>query len=246
LGIQPGTHQESYRKIHATLVLAMSADGKIADAGRSPARFGSPQDKAHLEHQITQADAVIFGAGTLRSYGTAMQVCSLENQELRVALGKPPQPIQIVVSRRGEFDPTLRFFSQSVPRWLVIPRPAIADTGDFSLFPQFDKLFDKVIVAEQSQEILWQQIFEKLVNLGIKKLAVLGGGELAAPLIAQNLIDEFWLTLCPVIFGGKVSPTPMDGLGLTSKQELELLETKVVGSEIFLHYRFLRSIIVNG
>ena len=221
----------------------MSADGKIADAIRSPARFGSPQDKAHLENQITQADAVIFGAGTLRSYGTAIQVNSLENQERRLALGKSPQPVQIVVSRRGEFDPTLRFFSQPVPRWLVLPRPTISPTGNFPLLDhldRFSKLFDKVIVAEQSQEIIWQQIFEKLVNLGIRKLAVLGGGELVAPLIAQNLIDEFWLTLCPVIFGGKISPTPIDGLGLTSKQELELLETRVVGSEIFLHYRFIR------
>ena len=52
---------------HTTVVLAMSADGKIADVKRSPARFGSAADKAHLEKQVAQVDAVLFGAGTLRA-----------------------------------------------------------------------------------------------------------------------------------------------------------------------------------
>jgi riboflavin biosynthesis pyrimidine reductase len=37
---------------HTTVILAMSADGKIADVRRSPARFGSKTDIAHLEEQI--------------------------------------------------------------------------------------------------------------------------------------------------------------------------------------------------
>ena len=31
------------------VILAMTADGKIADRKRSPARFGSAADKAHLD-----------------------------------------------------------------------------------------------------------------------------------------------------------------------------------------------------
>lgn len=37
---------------HTTVMLAMSADGKIADVRRSPARFGSKTDIAHPEEQI--------------------------------------------------------------------------------------------------------------------------------------------------------------------------------------------------
>jgi 5-amino-6-(5-phosphoribosylamino)uracil reductase len=218
--------------IQTTLVLAMSADGKIADAMRSPARFGSPQDKAHLENQVTLADAVMFGAGTLRAYGTTIKINSPENLQIRAALGKPPQPIQIVVSRRGEFDSQLKFFSQPVPRWLITTQELIT--------PPNQQLFEKIIVATKSPEIIWKQVFAELAALGIKKLAILGGGELVATLIGENLIDEFWLTICPVIFGGKTSPTPVDGLGLINKLELRLIETKVIDAEIFLHYRFLK------
>lgn len=38
--------------------------------GGSPARFGSSADKAHMEEQIALADAVLFGAGTIRAYST--------------------------------------------------------------------------------------------------------------------------------------------------------------------------------
>lgn len=218
--------------IQTTLVLAMSADGKIADARRSPARFGSPQDKAHLENQVALADAVMFGAGTLRAYGTTMRVISPENLQLRTTLGKPPQPIQMVVSRRGAFDPQLKFFSQPVPRWLIT-------TQEMGLAHQ-NNLFEKIIMLPDSPEIIWKQVFAELTTLGIKKLLVLGGGSLVATLVKENLIDEFWLTICPVILGGKTSPTPVDGLGLENKSELQLIETKVLGSEIFLHYRFLK------
>lgn len=219
-------------RIQTTLVLAMSADGKIADARRSPARFASPADKAHLEHQVALADAVLFGAGTLRAYGTTMKVNDPANLQLRVDMDKPPQPVQIVVSRRGEFDPHLKFFSQPVPRWLIT-------TQEMALANQ-PNLFEKVIILPQFPEIIWQEVFAELTTLGIKKLLVLGGGSLVASLVQENLIDEFWLTICPVILGGKTSPTPVDGLGLENKSELELIETQVLGSEIFLHYRFLK------
>ena len=64
--------------MRSTLVLAMTVDGKIADGGRSAAKFSSPQDFRHLELQVAQADAVLIGAGTLRIHGTTMRVLDPE------------------------------------------------------------------------------------------------------------------------------------------------------------------------
>lgn len=104
---------------HTTVILAMSADGKIADAMRSPTLFGSPNDKAHLETQVALADGVLFGATTLRASETAMRVRNLNLLQQRQRQGKPPQPAQIVCSRTAEIDPQLKFFRQEVPRWLL-------------------------------------------------------------------------------------------------------------------------------
>jgi 5-amino-6-(5-phosphoribosylamino)uracil reductase len=68
----------------STLVLAMTADGKIADVNRSAAKFSSPQDLRHLEEQVAQADAVLIGAGTLRIHGTTMRVLDPELIQSRI------------------------------------------------------------------------------------------------------------------------------------------------------------------
>jgi len=240
-------------QIHTTVVLAMSADGKIANSNRSPARFGSARDQAHLETQIARADGVLFGAGTLRAYGTTMQVKQPALLDRRATLGKPPQPVHIVASRRGDFDPNLRFFSQPVPRWLIT-------TTDPGLTSPFALPFEKIILAPQKDiqvdnhinspidsqtsvgSIDWLQAFAELATLGIKKLVVSGGGELVAALVALDLVDELWLTVCPVILGGREAPSPVAGLGLPEQRQLQLLTAEVVGAEVFLHYHFLPKI----
>ena len=218
-----------------TVVLAMTADGKIADKNRSPARFGTTADKIHLETQVSVADGVIFGAGTLRAYGTTLSITTPQLLQERAERSQQPQPIQIVVSATGNLDPQLRFFKQPVPRWLL--------TTDFGSKAWLNKTeFTKIIIAATSQqdrlEINWIKTLAQLHQLGLKKLAILGGGELVASLLSAHLIDELWLTVCPVIFGGSNAPTPVEGIGFTQSQsqKLQLLEIKQINSEDFLHY----------
>ena len=78
-----------------------------------------------------------------------------------------------------------------------------------------------------------------LIELGLKKLGILGGGQIVSSLLKQNLIDELRLTICPLILAGINSPTPADGEGFLSSvaPRLKLLEVKTVGQEVFLHYQ---------
>jgi 5-amino-6-(5-phosphoribosylamino)uracil reductase len=61
--------------------------------------------------------------------------------------------------------------------------------------------------------------------------------------MAADLIDEFWLTVCPLIVGGKAAPTPVDGEGFSAPQfrHLELLNVQTIEQEVFLHYRMQRT-----
>ena len=220
---------------YATVILAISADGKIADKVRSPARFGSANDKAHLEQQVAANDAVLFGNGTLQAYGTTMRVISPEFLKQRELAGKPPQPVQIVCSRSHQFDPNLRFFQQPVPRWLLTVKNV--DTVN-------DCKFDRTIHTKTTDgEIDWIDAFQQLANLGIQRLAILGGGKLVASVLAAGLIDELWLTVCPLILGGADAPTPVEGEGFLADvaPKLELLAVKQVGQEVFLHYKVDRA-----
>ena len=93
----------SHFMIHTTAILAMSADGKLTDYSNAPSSFVSKDDQNHLEIQIAQADAVLFGAGTLRAYGTSMTVRSPELIQARRDRTQPDQPLQIVCSQSADF-----------------------------------------------------------------------------------------------------------------------------------------------
>ncbi len=220
---------------HTTIVLAMSADGKIADVRRSPARFGSRADKAHLEKQMAASDAILFGAGTLRAYGTTLTVSNPQLLQQRTHQGKSAQPVHIVVTHSGNLIPEIHFFKQPVKRWLLT-------TTAGALFWQARAEFEQILIFEtQTGKIDLDTALQHLTTLGISRLAVLGGGSLTASMLELNLIDEFWLTVCPLILGGATAPTPVDGTGfLPLARQLQLLEVQTIEQEVFLHYRLQR------
>lgn len=214
----------------------MTADGKIADVKRSPAGFGSPNDKAHLEEQVALTDGILFGAGTLRSGGSAMRVIDPELLKQRESKGLPPQPVQIVCTRSGKIDPQIRFFRQPIPRWLLTTKAGAQSWEGPSGF-------DRILVCETSEgEIDWNEALQQMLDLGLNKLGILGGGELVASVLEADAIDELWLTVCPLIFGGATAPTPVQGAGLSADMalRLELMSVKTIEQEVFLHYRLQR------
>lgn len=218
-----------------TVVLAISLDGKIADRQRSPARFGSAADKHHLETQIAQMDAVLFGAGTLRAYGTTLRISNPELLQQRQAQNKPPQPVHIVCSASGNLDPQLAFFRQPIPRWLLTTAIGAQQWAE-------QDSFERLIVAEQLGAVDWIAAFQTLATLGCDRIAALGGGELIASLLTVDCIDEFWVTICPLILGGRTAPTLVEGAGFLEaiSPRLELIEAQTIDQEVFLHYRIKR------
>ncbi|MDZ8067302.1 MAG: RibD family protein [Nostoc sp. DedQUE08] len=237
---------------HTTVVLAMSADGKIADFKRSPARFGSRVDKAHLEKQIAASDAVLFGARTLEAYGTTLTVTDPTLVQLRAQGGKPQQPVHIVITNSAKLNPEIHFFKQPVRRWLLT-----TTAGEFSWKERLQTLhstlgikvqeyppeFEKILVFETpTREIDIIAALKYLATLHITRLAILGGGELVASLVELDLIDELWLTVCPLILGGNTAPTPVEGKGFLPDlaPKLQLIEVHTVEQDVFLHYRLQR------
>lgn len=221
---------------HTTVVLAMSADGKIADFRRSPARFGSGTDKSHLEQQIAAADAVLIGAGTLRAYGTTLTVSDAVLLQNRQQKGQSAQPIHIVITHTAQLNPEIRFFQQPIKRWLLT-----TTAGQHSWQGRTE--FEQILVFETpTNKVDTIAALKHLASLHITRLVVLGGGELVASMLESDLIDEFWLTVCPLILGGVAAPTPVDGQGFLSTlaPHLQLLEVKTVAQEVFLHYRLQR------
>lgn len=224
----------------------MSADGKIADASRAAARFPSATDKAHLEAQIAKADATLFGAGTLRAYGTTLPVTNAALIEARRSRQQPDQPIQIVCSAIGNLDPKWPFFQQPVPRWLITTLEGMQSWRE-GRRKDIKQPFEQVLITERPFN--WQIVMQDLLygksalssaanRPAVQNLVVMGGGELVASLLSEGLIDDLYLTVCPLLIGGKTAPTPVGGLGFTLPRtpQLTLKSCQVEADEVFLHY----------
>ena len=225
-----------------TAILAISIDGKISLETNIPARFSSAADLAHLEQQISRCDAIIFGANTLRAYGTSLVIKKPELLEQRKQNQQLPQPLNIVCSPSGNLDPRWRFFSQPLPRallttkkgkinWQQISQQSDHDTSENELFEQY---------FIQTEPIDWQYFFSQLKNINYHKIGILGGSQLIFSLLKQKLIDDIWLTICPLIIAKSSSPSllsiPCNETEFNLPIALELLEMKQIDQEIFVHY----------
>jgi 5-amino-6-(5-phosphoribosylamino)uracil reductase len=224
-----------------TLVLAMTADGKIADVTKSPPTFGSDRDYAHMVEQILLADVVLVGSGTLLDGNESNEEVREPDRALiqaRIDRGQTPQPPQIICSRSGKIDPALPFFSQPIERWLLTTKKGSIDWIDRTSF-------DRILVCETADgsDIDWQAVKVKLAELGVENICFLGGAELSASLFAADFIDELWLTICPFIYGGSAAPSPVSGVGFTPAlaPRLKLLSVDRVEQELFLHYQVEKS-----
>jgi len=61
-----------------------------------------------------------------------------------------------------------------------------------------------------------------------------------ASLLRAGVVDEIYVTLCPLVFGGREAPTLSDGRGfetLSDAINVSLKSRKRVGDELFLVYR---------
>ncbi|MDQ8185991.1 dihydrofolate reductase family protein [Pelagicoccus sp. SDUM812002] len=80
-------------------------------------------------------------------------------------------------------------------------------------------------------------VLSELKTRGRKKTALLGGGEIYTHYLEEALVDELWITIEPLLFGGG---TPL--FTGASERSYELLESTKLGKDtVLLKYKPVRS-----
>ncbi|TWB90360.1 5-amino-6-(5-phosphoribosylamino)uracil reductase [Synechococcus sp. Ace-Pa] len=208
------------------MVLAVSLDGRLAPPSGGAAQLGGRGDRQVLEEALAWADGCLIGAGTLRQHGDTCLIHRPQLLEARLGSCRSPQPIAVVVSRQGLLDPCLPFFDQPLERWLLQAGPLRASGVRAG--------FSRLLRLEA-----WPESLEALQRLGLERLVLLGGAELASALLAEQLVDELQLTVCPVLLGGPHGWVPW--AASIPPQNWDLLEQRPLGEgELLLRYRRVR------
>ncbi len=211
------------------LVLAVSLDGRLAPAAGGAAQLGGAGDRRALEESLAWADGALIGAETLRRHRSTCLIHAADLLAERQRRGRPPQPAALVVSRRGRFPADMAFWQQPLQRWLLMPDSA-ADTAAPAAG------FDRHLGG-----LGWPQLLAALAEAGLERLVLLGGAVLAGSLLAEGLVDELQLTLCPLLLGGPHSWLPAELLlpgAQTAPASWDLQEQRPLGAgELLLRYR---------
>lgn len=199
--------------------MVASLDGAIAVAGRSGG-LGRPADKAVFHALRAVADVVLAGAGTVRAEGYGAAQPTEAQRAARRARGQDEVPPIAIVSRSLELDTGSRVFVADGPRPIVITCGSAPGDRRRALEAHAD-----VIVAGHEEV----DLAEALAELGARGASIVtceGGPSLNGDLVAADLVDEWALTVSPLLVGGRegrsaVGPAPVSPRGFALERLLE-------------------------
>ena len=215
---------------------AMSADGKISTADRNGSGFASAEDRRRMEAIRARADVIVVGAETVWHDDPPFHLRAAERVRERLAEGRRPHPDLCILSRSGRLPADLRLGQQGLQRvYVATAAPVFALPRGWKARTELIRLADPPDVAA---------LVAELAARGLRQILVEGGGTVNALFFEAGLVDEIYLTLCPVVLGGAAAPTPVAGKGFSfdHRLPLELLDSECVEGELFLHYRVVKSI----
>ena len=221
---------------HVGVNMAMSADGKVSTRRRETFSLGSRLDRYLMDVLRAGVDAVVIGARTLSLDGWAIRVRDAAVRERRARRRGTPHPLNVVVSTDLRLPAGAQFFTCADTEKLVITtRRAPA-----SRVRRFSRAAEVVVLP--AARILPRDVLRVLADHGVRRVLVEGGGTLNFSFFRDNLVDEVFLTVTPVIVGGESAPTPVDGRGFLKDSliRLKLVSSRRRGEEVFLKYRVIK------
>jgi riboflavin-specific deaminase-like protein len=213
---------------------AMTADGKVTTRAHTPANFTSPRDKHRLLEIRALGDAILVGRNTVATDTMSMTLRDRALRAKRRAKGQPAEPLRVIMSQRGRLDPKWKVFQAPGARRIVFSTLQMPPKKRRELAPLCDlHLFEATIPPIDSVLAVLRQ------NYNVRTLVCEGGPTLLRSLIEADALDELYLTIAPVIFGGKDAPT-LTGTALEflpSIAHFHLVSMRRVGDECYLRYR---------
>ncbi len=228
LALPPGEARRPYTLINAVGTL----DGRGAVAGKSTP-IGSEADHRLMRNIRASVDAVLVGAGTLRSEDLTLCVDEPLAKRRRQR-GLEEQPLHIILSLSGNVPVDRKVFRTNGESKVLI------FTGSHADHRQLAKLSDVATIrtATAPDALEPKKILETLVHeFGVRRLLVEGGPTVNHSFLEAGLVDELFLTLAPKIVGGDVRAL-VEGEPLPQHATApSLVSVYLSDSEIYLRYR---------
>nr|AIA16731.1 RibD C-terminal domain protein [uncultured bacterium] len=205
---------------------AATLDGKIGSAANLRDRVGSRDDFEHLLDIRNQADAILYGGETFRQHPL-----------LRKGNRQEKAPLQCLLTQSFNLPPDVKLFQESAqsnpPVPIVIASPEPASSAVRERYPQHIEW----LTTGTDNPV--PTILAHLRDKNIETLMVEGGGHIFNLFLEAQAVQELYLTLCPLLLGGRNDPSLVTGQGFRVAQapRTEVLSQEWRGQELYLHLK---------
>lgn len=174
--------------------MVSSLDGAIAVDDRSGG-LGGPADKAVFSALRAIADVILVGAGTARAEGYGPPRPADTTRAARQARSQASAPRLALVTRSLDLDLTAPLFTEAEERPYVITSAA-ADSARLAAVAEVAEL-----VVTGDVEVDLPAALAALRTAGAAVITAEGGPRLNGALLDADLIDEWALSLSPLLVG---------------------------------------------
>ncbi len=213
---------------YVTWKAAMTLDGKIATRTGSSRWVTGERAREEVHRLRARCDAVMVGSGTIRTDDPELTVRGIRGSV---------NPIRLVVDSKACTPPDARVLN-------VESRTIIAVTGKAPK-NRVDVLGNTgaeiLVLQDIGGRVDLRALMLKLSDMGINSILLESGGELAASMLAEGLVDKGLIFIAPKIAGGRDARTPVEGEGVANMSDV--LTTTVprvqrFGDDIALEFKF--------
>ena len=219
-------HAGHFRRIrdkrpHVILILAVSADDRIAAAGHKPVAITGEAARTRVHLLRAQCDAILVGIGTVLADDPSLN-CRLPGMEAR-------SPVRVVLDRALRIPGTSKLVhsARQTPLWVMA-----SDLAEAAAAARLGAAGAQVIhVAAMANPpgLDLAAVLHTLADKGITRLLVEGGARVASSCVAAGLVDEIWLLRGPESIGADGIPAldalPLSAITQSSAFKLRASET---------------------
>jgi 5-amino-6-(5-phosphoribosylamino)uracil reductase len=216
---------------YTLLSCGMSIDGYLGSAAPVRLALSNDADFDRVDAVRASCDAIMVGAGTVRTDNPRLLIRSQTRRDERTARGLAPSPIKVTVTERVELDRRSDFFTTGEAEKLVYcPSPSVADARS--------RLGAMATVVDAGRPVEMRRISEDLGARGVQRLMVEGGQSVHTQFLTGDLADELHLAVAPFFVGDSAAPRFVsDGrFPWNTDRRATLAEVRQLGDVVLLRY----------
>jgi riboflavin biosynthesis pyrimidine reductase len=181
-----------------TINMVASADGATQVAGVS-GPLGTEADMAVFVSLRAACDVILAGSATVTAERYRPPMGNAARRARRTARGQAPLPRIAVVSNRGDIDLTLPLFADAPSD----SRPILLVAGEVPAGrrAELEQVAEVLVVGDERVDLA--RAMSALHDIvGARMVLAEGGATLNGLLLDLDLVDEWCLTLAPLLVGG--------------------------------------------